>query len=200
MSDLIKDDNFLTPGNMIKLYSMGAFPMAESRDTPEVNWYLPKIRAIIPLNAFNIPRSLKKEMQGRNFEVRVNENFDRVINSCAARFETWINRKLIKAYRNLYNLGYLHTLEVFENDELLGGLYGIVIGGAFMGESMFTVKSQGSKIALVELVKRLNDRGFVILDVQLMNPHLKMFGAVEIDEESYKKLLREALLTNASFL
>jgi leucyl/phenylalanyl-tRNA--protein transferase len=196
--DLTED--FLSPGNMIKLYAMGAFPMAESKDTSEVNWYLPKKRAIIPLNNYNIPRSLKKNIRSGIYEIRINDDFDRVIDGCALRTETWINTPLKEAYRKLFSLGYLYTYEVFQLGELLGGLYGINLGGAFFGESMFTKKSQGSKIALSFLIERLINRDFVLLDVQLMNPHLKMFGAVEISEEEYDKLLQNALTTHTSFI
>ncbi len=194
------EEEYLSPENMIRLYSMGAFPMAESKDSPEVNWYIPKSRAIIPLGNFNIPRSLKKTVRTGTFEIRINDDFDRVIDGCADREETWINSPLKDAYRNLFEMGYLYTYEVFQSDDLLGGLYGICLGGAFFGESMFTKKSQGSKIALTFLINRLIKRGFVLLDVQLMNPHLKMFGAVEVPEDDYNHLLHKALATRTGFL
>ncbi len=194
------EEDYLSPENMIRLYSMGAFPMAESKDSPEVNWYLPKSRAIIPLDNYNIPRSLKKMLRTGTFEIRVNDDFDRVIDGCADREETWINAPLKDAYRNLFNMGYLYTYEVFQSDELLGGLYGICLGGAFFGESMFTKKSQGSKVALTFLINRLIKRGFILLDVQLMNPHLKMFGAIEQTEQAYKELLHKALATYTTFI
>ncbi len=200
MSDPEPFDLYLTPGNMIKLYSMGAFPMADSRYSEEVNWYLPKVRTIIPLDNYNVPRSLKKLLRTGTYEIRINDDLDRVLDGCADRAETWINDTLKNAYRNLFDMGYLFTYEVFQSDELLGGLYGISIGGVFCGESMFTKKSQGSKIALVKLIERLVKRGYVLLDVQLMNPHLKMFGAVEIGEEAYNKLLRDGLTTRAHFV
>lgn len=200
MSDPGENDLYLTPGSMIKLYSMGAFPMADSRDSAEVNWYLPKVRTIIPLDNYNIPRSLKKIMRTASYEIRINDDLERVLEGCSDREETWINEPLKAAYRNLFEMGYLHTYEVFEKDELLGGLYGISLGGVFFGESMFTKKSQGSKIALAKLIERLVKRGFILLDVQLMNPHLKMFGAIEISEIEYNRLLKEGLTTRAYFV
>ncbi len=200
MSDLSENEFYLTPGNMIRLYSMGAFPMADSRDSVEVNWYLPKTRTVIPLDNYNIPRSLKKIMRTSTYEIRINDDLVRVLEGCSDREETWINEPLKAAYRNLFEMGYLHTYEVFEKDELLGGLYGISLGGVFFGESMFTKKSQGSKIALAKLIERLVKRGFVLLDVQLMNPHLKMFGAIEISEIEYNRLLKEGLTTRAYFV
>ncbi len=200
MSDQSENDFYLTPGSMIRLYSMGAFPMADSRDSVEVNWYLPKTRTIIPLDNYNIPRSLKKIMRTATYEIRINDDLDRVLEGCSDREETWINEPLKAAYRNLFEMGYLYTYEVFESDELLGGLYGVSLGGVFFGESMFTKKSQGSKIALAKLIERLVKRGFVLLDVQLMNPHLKMFGAVEISEIEYNRLLKEGLTTRAYFV
>ncbi|MCC6637620.1 MAG: leucyl/phenylalanyl-tRNA--protein transferase [Ignavibacteriaceae bacterium] len=199
MSDHFNSQDMLSPGNMLKLYSMGAFPMAENKDDPEVNWYKPNKRAIIPLDNYNIPRSLKKELRSGRFDIRINDDFDRVIDGCADREETWINGSLKDAYRRLVELGYLFTYEVFRGDDLLGGLYGINIGGAFFGESMFTKKSQGSKIALAFLIERLVKRGFVLLDVQLLNPHLELFGAVEISEDEYNNLLVSALTTAVTF-
>jgi leucyl/phenylalanyl-tRNA--protein transferase len=199
MSNHDSDEDMLSPGNMLKLYSMGAFPMAENKFDPEVNWYKPNRRAIIPLDNYNIPRSLKKVLRSGRFEIRINDDFDRVIDGCADREETWINGTLKDAYRKLFELGYLNTYEVFRSDDLLGGLYGICLGGAFFGESMFTKKSQGSKIALAFLIERLIKRGFVMLDVQLLNPHLELFGAIEISEEEYNQLLVSALTTAATF-
>lgn len=199
MSEPFTLEDMLSPGNMLKLYSMGAFPMAESKDDPEVNWYKPNKRAIIPLDNYHIPRSLKKVLRTGRFDIRINDDFDRVIDGCADREETWINGTLKNAYRRLFELGYLFTYEVFGGDDLLGGLYGINIGGAFFGESMFTKKSQGSKIALAFLIERLVKRGFVLLDVQLLNPHLELFGAVEISEEEYNNLLVSALTTATTF-
>ncbi|KAB2844931.1 MAG: leucyl/phenylalanyl-tRNA--protein transferase [Melioribacteraceae bacterium] len=183
---IIDRDELLLPYNMIKLYANGAFPMAE--DDGEVNWYLPETRTIIPLDNFNIPRSLKKFMEDCDFEYRYDLAVMEVVKKCANREETWISTKLINAYKGLYEIGYLHSVEVYQKSKLVGGLYGVTYRGAFYGESMFSEISQASKAALVKLVERLNERGFKLLDVQFQTEHLKMFGTLEIPFEEYMKL------------
>ncbi len=194
---LISDD-LLKPDNMIRLYASGAFPMAESK-TGHINWYMPETRCVIPLDNFNIPRSLKKSVEKSNFEIRYDYDFLSVIKNCSIREETWISDKLIAAYKKLHKRGYLHTVETWMNDELVGGLYGITFRGAFFGESMFSVVSQASKVALMYLLNRLKDKSFVLLDVQYMTEHLKMFGAVEIEWEEYQLKLQESYLRNCEF-
>lgn len=183
-------EDWLEPENMIRLYSRGAFPMADEI-TGEINWYLPEIRTIIPLNKYNIPRSLQKTLKENIFEFRYDYNFYEVIKGCADRNETWISDRLIKAYHELNKLGYVHTVETWQNGKLVGGLYGISYGGAFFGESMFSRVSQASKAALVKLLEHLNEKGFVMLDVQYMTPHLSMFGAKEISFEEFNSLLMQ---------
>lgn len=183
---IIDRDELLLPYNMIKLYANGAFPMAE--DDGEVNWYLPETRTIIPLDNFNVPRSLKKFMEDCDFEYRYDLAVMEVVKKCANREETWISTKLINAYKGLYEIGYLHSVEVYQKSKLVGGLYGVTYRGAFYGESMFSEVSQASKAALVKLVERLNERGFKLLDVQFQTEHLKMFGTLEIPFEEYMKL------------
>jgi len=183
---IIDSDELLLPYNMIKLYANGAFPMAE--DDGEVNWYLPETRTIIPLDNFNVPRSLKKFMEDCDFEYRYDLAVMEVVKKCANREETWISTKLINAYKGLYEIGYLHSVEVYQKSKLVGGLYGVTYRGAFYGESMFSEVSQASKAALVKLVERLNERGFKLLDVQFQTEHLKMFGTLEIPFEEYMKL------------
>ena len=195
---IINREEWLEPDNMIRLYSRGAFPMADEI-TGEINWYMPEIRTIIPLNNYNIPRSLKKILKDEIFEFRYDRNFISVVKGCADRNETWISDQLIKAYLELYKLGYVHTVETWKNGKLVGGLYGISYGGAFFGESMFSKISQASKAALVKLLERLNEKEFIMLDVQYITPHLKMFGAKEIPFEEYNSLLLECYKRNCTF-
>ncbi len=187
----IEQQDFLKPLNMIRLYSSGAFPMADEL-TGEISWYMPEIRTIIPLNNYNVPRSLRKEIPRLNFEVRFDFDFLPVVKGCASRKRTWISGELIEAYLRLKNLGHVHTVEAWENNKLVGGLYGITYQGAFFGESMFSRVSQASKFALIKLLERLNEKGFVLLDVQYMTEHLRMFGAKEISFREYNQLLMRA--------
>lgn len=197
MTEHLSKEEFLKPENMIYLYSIGAFPMAD--ENGELNWYMPNIRAIIPLDNYNFPRSLKKHMEKSNYEYRYDENILRVIQLCAQRKETWISEELIKAYKCLITMGHLHTVEVFQKNELVGGLYGISYKGAFFGESMFSKVSQSSKAALIKLLERLNERDYVMLDIQFITSHLEMFGAKEVSIEEYRQLLMKAYSKNIKF-
>lgn len=190
-------EDLLNPVNMLNLYAQGAFPMAD--DEGVIDWYQPKTRTIIPLDNYNIPRSLKKYMQTCGFEYRYDENIIEVIRMCADRDETWISDELISAYIGLKKVGFLHSIEVLYNHKLVGGLYGVAIGGAFFGESMFSKKSQASKTALVKLLERLSLKQFTLLDIQFLTPHLEMFGAKEIDFDEYKKLLELSYHQQVSF-
>ncbi|MGK9368268.1 leucyl/phenylalanyl-tRNA--protein transferase [Melioribacter sp. Ez-97] len=190
-------DDLLLPNNMIRLYARGAFPMAEP--TGEINWYLPEIRTIIPLDNYNVPRSLRKFMESADFEYRYDTSVMEVVRQCANRPSTWISERLIEAYEGLYQSGFLHSVEVWRENKLVGGLYGVTYKGAFFGESMFTAVSQASKCALVKLIERLNERGFVLLDVQYENEHLKMFGTVQINYEEFNNLLARAYKRNVVF-
>ena len=189
--------NLLEPEIMLNLYAQGAFPMADASGV--INWYKPEIRTIIPLDNYNVPRSLRKFMEKSDFEYEYSKRQLDVIKQCANRDETWISDELIDAYERLIYLGYLHSVEVYQNKELVGGLYGITIGGAFFGESMFSKVSQASKSALVKLIERLNERSFVLLDVQYQTEHLKMFGAKEISFSEFEKLLVKSYETNVMF-
>ena len=191
-------EEWLEPDNMIRLYSRGAFPMADEI-TGEINWYLPEVRTIIPLDNFNIPRSLKKVFKENKFEFRFDYNFLPVFEACAARSQTWISDRLIEAYLKLNDLGYMHTVETWQKGKLAGGLYGVSYGGAFFGESMFSKVSQSSKAALVKLLEHLNEKKFVMLDVQYMTPHFKMFGAKEIPFEEYNRLLQICYKADCNF-
>jgi leucyl/phenylalanyl-tRNA--protein transferase len=183
--------DLLKPENMIRLYASGAFPMADPK-TGNINWYLPDTRTIIPLENFNIPRSAKKEIEEKNFEIKFDTDFEEVLAGCSDRESTWISEELKTAYRGLKKRGYIHTVETWKDRKLVGGLYGVTFRGTFFGESMFSKVSQASKAALVTLLKHLKEKDFVLLDVQYMTEHLKMFGAVEISFEEYTKLLHKA--------
>jgi leucyl/phenylalanyl-tRNA--protein transferase len=188
----------LKPNNMLRLYASGAFPMADA-ETGNINWYLPEVRTIISLDNYNIPRTSKKTIENQKFEIRFDTDFDGVLEGCADRESTWISEELKSAYRRLKKRGHIHTVETWKNGKLVGGLYGVTFRGAFFGESMFSKLSQASKAALAALLKHLKEKDFVLLDVQYMTEHLKMFGAIEISFEEYTKLLHKAYMTTCEF-
>ncbi|MFA8342520.1 MAG: leucyl/phenylalanyl-tRNA--protein transferase, partial [Rhodothermaceae bacterium] len=171
-------DELFYPDNMIRLYAKGAFPMADEDGV--LDWYYPEIRTVIPVNDFNIPRSLKKFMKTSDFEFRFDYDTMEIVECCADREETWISEELIQAYRGLEFYGFLHSIGVYQNNKLVGGLYGVSFKGVFFGESMFSRVPQASKAALVKLLERLREKKFTILDVQYQTDHLEMFGAKEI--------------------
>ncbi|MEW6652468.1 MAG: leucyl/phenylalanyl-tRNA--protein transferase [Bacteroidota bacterium] len=191
------DEDFLKPENMILMYARGAFPMAD--ENKKIDWYLPKIRTIIPLDTFNFPRSLKKYYYKSGFTYTTDTSTLSVIQNCASREATWISDELIEAYKGLQKLGYLHSVEVLKNDELVGGLYGVTYKGAFFGESMFSNVSQASKCALVHLILHLRMRNFTMLDVQYQTEHLKMFGALEISFADFQNRLLASDSIGTSF-
>ncbi|MCU0414762.1 MAG: leucyl/phenylalanyl-tRNA--protein transferase [Ignavibacteriaceae bacterium] len=196
--EYIDPNELLKPDNMIRLYTSGAFPMADA-ETGNINWYLPEIRTIIPLDNFNIPRSTKKAIEEKKFEIKFDTDFEAVLAGCADRESTWISEELKAAYRRLKKRGYIHTVEAWKDGRLVGGLYGVTFRGAFFGESMFSKVSQASKAALAALLKHLYEKDFVLLDVQYMTEHLKMFGAIEISFEEYTKLLQKAYTKACEF-
>ena len=182
----------LAPEKLLAAYSVGIFPMAD--ETGTIHWLAPDPRAIIELNAFKVSRSLRAVWQRREFEVTINRSFDTVMDACGDRAEgTWISDEMKEAYQTLHRLGFAHSVEAWRDEQLAGGLYGVSIGGAFFGESMFHRVSDASKIALVHLVERMRDRGFTLLDVQFMTQHLRRFGATEIPRAEYEQRLRRAL-------
>jgi leucyl/phenylalanyl-tRNA--protein transferase len=191
------EDEFLQPENMIKLYSRGAFPMAD--DEGNIDWYFPDVRTIIPLDNYNFPRSLRKFIAQTHFNIKFDYSYLNVIKNCANREKTWISDKLINAYKRLFTMKHLHSVEVWQEEELVGGLYGVTFKGAFFGESMFSKVTQASKIALIKLIEHLIEKKFVLLDVQYQTPHLKMFGAVEISFFEYYELLLKAYKTECEF-
>lgn len=190
--------DLLKPENMLRLYASGAFPMADA-GTGNINWYLPEVRTIIPLDNYNIPRSTKKVIDEKNFEIKFDTDFDAVVAGCADRESTWISDELIEAYKRLKKRGHIHTVETWKDGKLVGGLYGVKFRGAFFGESMFSKVSQASKAALATLLNHLKEKDFVLLDVQYMTEHLKMFGAIETSFEEYTKLLQKAYVKECKF-
>lgn len=197
-SNLSPEEVLLMPEQMIKLYAMGAFPMTDNT-TGKIEWYCPETRTIIPLDDYHLPRSLKKVIKENRFEVRYDTDFLSVVKHCGNRKETWISDALIAAYINLQKLGHIHTVEVYQDEKLVGGLYGVTYQGAFFGESMFSLVSQASKVALAYLLNHLNEKNFALLDVQYITEHLKMFGAVEISFENFTALLQKAYFVEAEF-
>ncbi len=188
---------------LLKAYASGVFPMAESAADPEVFWVRPEARGIIPLDAFHIPRSLRKTVRQRPFDIRIDTDFAGVIDACAEesgnRQTTWINAPIREAYIELFGVGHAHSVEAWHDGRLAGGLYGVTLGRAFFGESMFSRWTDASKVCLVHLVERLRQRGFVLLDTQFTTEHLKHFGAIDVPRRKYEILLEEALRGRANF-
>jgi leucyl/phenylalanyl-tRNA--protein transferase len=203
-------ENFsITPEILLKAYINGIFPMGDpegNNSKDELNWYSPELRGIIPLDKFKIPKNLAKLYRNNKFRITVNRNFEEVIKECAnsnnRKLEGtgWITPPIIDLYVELHKMGFAHSVEIYLEGKLVGGLYGITIGGAYFGESMFTKITDASKIALVYTVQRLNERGFKLLDTQFINQHLVQFGAIEIPKEEYMKKLEEALQVKTSFV
>lgn len=182
----------LSPQNLLAAYAEGAFPMAD--DDGVIRFYTADPRGIIPLDGFHIPRTLRQVVRQGRFEIRFNHAFEDVILACMhARPRTWINDTLLAAYLRLAQLGHAHSVEAWRDGQLAGGLYGVSIGGAFFGESMFHRQTDASKVALVALVERLNQRGFTLLDTQTVSRHLQNFGAIKIPEPDYLHRLQQAL-------
>ena len=193
----------LTPDDLLRAYASGMFPMAERRDDPELYLFDPEVRGIIPLDGFHVPRRLARRVRSARFELRVDSAFAAVIEACAEarpeRRETWINRNIEGLYIALNERGAAQSVESWRQGKLVGGLYGVVLGGAFFGESMFSRETDASKVALVHLVERLRRGGFRLLDTQFLTAHLEIFGAVEIPRDEYRDRLALALDTKASF-
>ncbi len=193
----------ITPQVLLQAYAAGIFPMAESAHDPALYWVEPDERGVIPLIGFHVSRSLAKRVKQHSFEVRIDTSFNQVIAACAAKSEsrkdTWINRRIITLYSQLHKMGCAHSVEAWQNGELVGGLYGIRIGAAFFGESMFSRATDASKVALVHLIARLKFGGFRLLDAQFVNPHLLQFGTKAVKKADYHKLLEPALEQDANF-
>ena len=194
------DGGRLTADMLLRAYALGVFPMAESREDPEVFWVDPRWRGIFPLDDFHISRSLARHIRRGGFEVSVNRDFDGTLRGCADRPETWINDTIFRLYTTLHARGFAHSLEVWEDGALVGGVYGVTLGAAFFGESMFSRRTNASKVALAYLVDRLRLGGFQLFDTQFITAHLRSLGAVEIPRAEYRRRLAEALARPADFI
>ena len=188
---------------ILKSYSLGIFPMSESFDDPNIYWINPKKRGVIPINDFKISKNLRKEIKKKKFLITINKDFNGVIKNCAKKTKnrpsTWINKEIIKLYSNLHKIGHAHSIEAWYKNRLVGGLYGVSLGSAFFGESMFSIMSNSSKICLIYLLANLKIKKFTLLDTQFINPHLKKLGAIEISKKKYLKMLGISLKKNANF-
>ena len=193
----------ITPEVLLKAYACGIFPMAESAEDPALYWIEPEKRGIIPLDTFHVPARLARTVRSERFSIAINRDFQGVLDGCAepapGRTRTWINARIRNLYCKLYDIGHCHSVEAYENGELAGGLYGVCLGRAFFGESMFHRARDASKVALVHLVARLKASGFTLLDTQFVTSHLTTFGAIEVPQRHYHKLLEAALVGEADF-
>lgn len=201
-----REDMFLeiTPQVLLKAYSCGIFPMAEAADDPALYWIEPQHRGILPLDGVHVPRRLARTLRSEPWDVRIDHDLDGVIGGCAAsrpgRRSTWINLRIRRLYRDLFDLGHCHTVEVWSGGQLAGGLYGVALGGAFFGESMFSLVRDASKVGLIHLAARLIHGRFTLLDTQFVTDHLRQFGTVELDRDEFQSRLERALETKADFL
>ncbi|WP_299481912.1 leucyl/phenylalanyl-tRNA--protein transferase [uncultured Roseibium sp.] len=200
-----KDDIVMeiTPQVLLKAYACGLFPMAESADDPGLFWLEPEHRGTLPLDSFHLPRRLRRTIRNDVFEIRVSTDFQRIIDGCAepmpGRQKTWINREIRRLYGELFEMGYCHTIEAWQAGDLVGGLYGVSLNGAFFGESMFAFKTDASKVCLAHLVARLTVGGYSLLDTQFVTDHLSRFGTLEVSQADYNKQLAEALQLETDF-
>ena len=189
----------LTPEILLRAYAMGIFPMADSATATEVQWVTATRRGVLPIGGFHISRSLMRHIRRLRPRVTVNADFDAVVRGCANRPETWINPAIFAAYRALHTQGHAHSLEIWEGETLAGGVYGVVLGGAFFGESMFSARVNGSKMALAFLMHRLQAGGFTLFDTQFLTDHLASLGAIELPRHAYEARLAKAVKVQASF-
>ncbi len=200
INDIMVD---ITPQVLLKAYACGIFPMAESAEDSALYWIEPERRGILPLDSIHVPRRLARTIRQEQFEIRVDNDFEAVIDGCAepqpGRQTTWINKRIRTLYGELFELGHCHTIEMWRDGKLLGGLYGVRLGGAFFGESMFSRERDASKIALIYLAARLKFGGFSLLDTQFLTEHLVRFGAMEVSRETFQRQLDRALLGGGEF-
>lgn len=193
----------ITPRLVLQAYAAGVFPMAEAADDERLFWVDPDKRGVLPLDRFHLPRSLRKTVRSERFEVSINRDFEAVITACGQsrpeRPKTWINRPIMELYCSLNRSGYAHSVECRQQGELVGGLYGVSLGGAFFGESMFSLRRDASKVALVHLVGRLVRAGFTLLDTQFVTSHLGRFGAIEVPRADYHRMLEDSLGYSVDF-
>ncbi|MGI9404740.1 MAG: leucyl/phenylalanyl-tRNA--protein transferase [Hyphomicrobiaceae bacterium] len=193
----------ITPQVLLKAYSCGIFPMAESADDPALYWIEPRDRGILPLDTVHIPRRLTRTVKSGQYEIRIDSDFDAVIDGCAAcrdgRESTWINARIRQLYTDLFELGHCHTIETWQDGKLCGGLYGVHVAGAFFGESMFSTARDASKVALVHLIARLIGGGFGLLDTQFVTDHLSQFGTIKVSRADFQSHLTDALTIKGDF-
>jgi leucyl/phenylalanyl-tRNA--protein transferase len=193
----------ITPQVLLKAYSCGIFPMAESADDPALYWIEPQQRGVLPLDGLHIPKRLLRTVRTTSFRVKVDSDYDGVIDGCAApragRMSTWINNRIRTLYRELFDIGACHTVEVWDGNKMVGGLYGVALKSAFFGESMFSTERDASKIALVHLAARLIRGRFTLLDTQFVTDHLRQFGTIELDRVTFQRELEIALEKDADF-
>jgi leucyl/phenylalanyl-tRNA--protein transferase len=187
----------ISPQLLEEAYRQGIFPMAD--EDGRIHWYSPDPRTIIDLERFHISRRLDRTIRSKKFEIAIDRDFDGVVRGCADREETWISEEIVEAYSALHRLGKAHSVEAYFEGKLAGGIYGVSLGGAFMGESMFTIVRDASKVCLAFLVGRLKERSYVLFDVQFTTPHLKRFGAIEISRREYRRRLEKALALTCRF-
>ncbi len=189
----------LSPEHLLMAYAQGVFPMAEGRDDPAVHWVDPRHRGVIPLDGFHLSRSLTRRIRRWDHRVTVNADFAGVVAGCADRAETWISTTIFDLYTRLHAMGHAHSLEVWEGETLVGGVYGVTLGAAFFGESMFSRRTDASKVALAYLVHRLRAGGYVLFDTQFLTPHLASLGGIELPRAAYHRRLADALTRIATF-
>ncbi|MEW6436817.1 MAG: leucyl/phenylalanyl-tRNA--protein transferase [Pseudomonadota bacterium] len=199
-----RQDFEITPDILLRAYSIGLFPMAESAEDQNLFWIDPEARGVFPLDSMIVSRKLARIIRSDRFEVRIDHDFEAVIDACASvgegREKTWINHRIKKLYGQLFELGRVHTVEAWRDGALAGGLYGVALGGAFFGESMFHRQRDASKVALVHLAGRLVAGGFSLLDTQFVTPHLQSLGAIEVSKEAYRIMLADAVAQRGDFL
>ncbi len=199
MKDAESPELVVSPALVLRAYAAGVFPMADNAGADEIFWVDPRKRGILPLNGFHLSRSLRKRILRGGYQIRIDHAFETVVDACAARDETWINDTIRSLYTGLHRIGHAHSVEVWIEGELAGGLYGVRLGGAFFGESMFSDTRDASKIALAYLVARLKAGGFTLLDTQFTTPHLEAMGARTVPKARYHDLLDRAIGETADF-
>lgn len=192
-------DSELTPDLLLHAYMSGVFPMSEHRNDPEIFWVEPRRRGIFPLDGFHTSRSLARTLRRDDYQVTINRDFEAVLDGCADRNETWISGRIAQLYSELHHMGHAHSIEVWGGSDLIGGVYGVALGGAFFGESMFSRRTNASKIALAWLVAHLKNGGFVLFDTQFLTTHLASLGAIEVSRAEYRARLADALIVDADF-
>lgn len=183
---------------LLNAYCRGLFPMADGAEG-EIHWFSPDRRGIIPLDGLKVSRSLRQTLKKNRYEIRFDTDFEETVRACAARDEVWISETIVQSYLRLFEKGFAHSVECWSNGELSGGLYGVAINGAFFGESMFSRRTDASKVALVHLTERLKNRGFLLLDTQFVTPHLATLGCIEISKQEYHNRLNTALQKQCTF-